>query len=208
MKLYTNPFSPNARKVTMTARALGIALDEQMVNLMAGEQRRPEFLRLNPNGLVPVLEDGDFVLWESDAIMQYLASRVPGNTLWPDDPAVRADITRWQCWELAHWAPACGVFLYENFLKQLLQGGGPNAGEVRRGEEKFRAIAEILNRHLAARDFLVGHGLTLADLSVAAYLMYAKPARIPLDEHDHIKRWFGRIQQLDAWKQTEPPMLG
>jgi glutathione S-transferase len=93
MKLYTNLFSPNARKVHAVANELGIELDTHTVDLRAGEQRTPEYLALNPNGKVPTLVDGDTVLWESNAIICYLAGK--GDTeLWPKS-AKRYDILRW-----------------------------------------------------------------------------------------------------------------
>lgn len=75
MKLYYFPRSPNTRKVWATAIALGIDLELELVDLLAGQQRNPAYLKLNPNGLTPTLQDGDFVLWESNAMMQYVASK-------------------------------------------------------------------------------------------------------------------------------------
>jgi DNA-binding transcriptional ArsR family regulator len=89
--------SPNCRKVLAVANRTGTALEKVNVDLLKGEQRKPEFLAVNPMGRVPVLVDGDFRLWESNAIMQYLAGRAKSD-LWPDDPRARADIARWQFW--------------------------------------------------------------------------------------------------------------
>ena len=89
MKLYDFPFSPNSRKVRAVAYELGIALETQRIDLLTGGQRSPEFLAKNPNGRVPVLEDGDLILWESAAIIRYLAagsSLLPtaGGRRWPN----------------------------------------------------------------------------------------------------------------------------
>ena len=105
MKLYGFPHSPNTWKVRAVAAHLGLRLDFEFVDLTKGQSRTPAFLALNPTGRTPVLVDGDFKLWESNAIMQYLASRTT-NSLWPDDARARADIMRWQSWQLAHWAKA------------------------------------------------------------------------------------------------------
>ena len=206
MKLYFHPWSPNACKVLITALLLDMPLEKSPVNLLAGEQRKADFLKLNPNGLVPTLQDGDFVLWESNAIMQYLGSRQPGNTLWPAEERTRADISRWQCWELAHWGPALRIYLFENMFKKMMGQGAPDPAEIREGEEKYRRCAGVLEGHLAGRDYLVGKELTLADISAAAYLMYAQAARVPLDDYPQIRRWFVRIQTLSAWQQTQPVM--
>ncbi len=95
MKLYHFPHSPNTRKVLAVINYLELDTELEMVNLVTGEQMKPEFIQLNPNHKIPTLEDGDFSLWESNAIMQYLATQKPGNKLWPSDSKVQADISRW-----------------------------------------------------------------------------------------------------------------
>ena len=103
MKLYCFPPSSNSRKVLAVVRQLGIDVETEIVDLSAGAQRRPEYLAIEPSGRTPALVDGDFRLGESNAIMQYLAATAPQNGLWPRDERMRADISRWQCWQLAHW---------------------------------------------------------------------------------------------------------
>ena len=100
MKLVGFPPSPNTWKVRAVAAHLGIPLENEFVDLTKGQQRSPAYLALNPSARAPTLVDGDFKLWESVAIMQYLASQKP-NTVWPDDARTRADIMRWQSWGLA-----------------------------------------------------------------------------------------------------------
>src|SRR5208337_2613528 len=115
MKLYGFPFSPNTWKVRAVAVHLGLPLEFALVDLTKGEQKTPDYLALNPTGRAPVLVDGDFKLWESVAILQYIASKTP-NALWPNDARARADITRWQSWQLAHFGKeACEPLLFERF---------------------------------------------------------------------------------------------
>src|SRR5215203_3996691 len=117
MKLYGFPASPNTWKVRAVAAHLGLPVQDVLVDLSKGGQRAPEYLALNPTGRTPTLVDGDFVLWESTAIMQYLASQKP-NALWPDDVRTQADIMRWQSWYLQHWsASACTPLIFEHFVK-------------------------------------------------------------------------------------------
>ncbi|MBW4471201.1 MAG: glutathione S-transferase family protein [Stenomitos rutilans HA7619-LM2] len=203
MKLYYFPPSPNTRKAHAVAIHLGLSIDLRLVDLQQGEQRTPEFMRLNPTGRTPVLQDGEFILWESTAIMQYLASQMP-NALWPDVPQIRADIMRWQSWQLAHWHQACQPLQYENFVKPLLQLGEPDAQVVQQATERFHTEAIVLDQHLAERAFLVNNTLTLADFSVASDLTYAVPGRFPLDNYPHIRRWYGQLEQLPAWQETAP----
>lgn len=205
MKLYIHPLSQNARKARIVARLLDIPVDEQMVDLMKGEGQRPEHLALNPNGMVPVLQDGDFVLWESNAICQYLASKKP-NPLWPDDGRRRADVSRWQYWELAHWAPALFFYFRENMIKKFMGGGDPDPAELKKGEEQLIRFGRVLNDHLSAHRYLVGDGLTLADISVASHLMHADMGKVPLHLYPHVKRWFSEISLMPAWQATQPKM--
>src|SRR5581483_2356262 len=161
MKLYLHPTAPNCIKVVVIAALLDIALDTEVVDLFSDAQRQPGYLETNPNGLVPSLRDGDFVLWESNAIMQYLAASEPGNVLWPADEQIRADVVRWQFWELAHWTPAVSAYLRENLFKKLKGLGDPNTDELRKADANFHPLACLLNAHLAKRGYLVGDGLTL-----------------------------------------------
>ncbi len=207
MKIYHFPPSPNSRKVLAVVYHLGLPASLERVDLRKGEQMREEFLRLNPNHMIPVLEDGGFVLWESNAIMQYLTSKRPGNTLWPSDPKVQADISRWQCWQLGHWGAACGVFIFERLAKRLFNLGPPDPAEIAKAEERFHRFAGVLNQHLAGRTWLVGNSVTLADFSVGSLLDLANTAGYPLEPYGEIKRWYGGIQCLDAWKQSAPEMF-
>lgn len=205
MKLYCFPLSPNTRKVLAVVHALALDVELVVVDLLKGEQMNVDFIRLNPNHKTPTLQDGDFVLWESNAIMQYLASQKPRNTLWPADPKAQADISRWQCWQLAHWGAACETLIFERMLKALLNLGEPDTAEIKKGEERFNAHAAVLNGHLKGREWLVGNQMTLADLSVGSYLMYAEAAQFPWTPYDEIRRWYNALEQVEAWRASAPP---
>ncbi len=105
MKLHVFPPSPRALKVLALARHLNYDFEIVLVDLFKGEQRAPGYAALNPNMRMPVLEDGDYKLWESNAILQYLAAKKPESGLWPADIRGQADVARWCNWESAHWSP-------------------------------------------------------------------------------------------------------
>ncbi len=205
MKLYGFPPSPNTRKVQAVAAHLGTPLEFEFVDLTKGKSHTPEFLEMNPNGRTPVFTDGDFTLWESNAIMQYIASREP-NSLWPENARARADISRWQLWQVAQWHEGCGGFLWENLVKQALGLGEVDAAAVKKAEEVFHRDAAVLDAHLGKHPYLVNDTLTLADFSVASYLHYATAAKLPWDRYKNIQAWYARIEALPAWQQTKPPM--
>jgi glutathione S-transferase len=140
MKLYGFPPSPNTWKVRAVAAHLGIPLEFEFVDLTKGGSHTPGYLAINPTGRTPTLVDGDFKLWESTAIMQYIASRKP-NSLWPDDARTRADIMRWQSWHLVHWSKdGCEPLLFQR-LVNLLNLSPPDEAVMARGIEAFNKEA-------------------------------------------------------------------
>ena len=173
------------------------------VSLETGEQTTPEFLKLNPNHRVPVLEDGDFHLWESRAIMQYLADKTPGQTLYPTDTRARADVKRWLFWSAQHFAPAIGIFFWENVVKGMIGRGAPDPVELKRGTALFNEFAAVLDTHMADRQWISGDSLTLADLSIAAAYACAAPGKAPVAWYANLQRWFARVQTLEAWQRSE-----
>jgi glutathione S-transferase len=202
MKLYHNPLSPNVRRVRLTAAVLGITLEEKQLDFTKGEHKNPEYLALNPNGAVPTLVDGDFVLTESRAIMQYLASKKPESGLLPKDEAARADVARWQFWDASHFSPQMGTLGFEKIVKAMMGLGEPDAAKVNDALTNFRRFAGVLDKRLQGKSYLVGNALTIADLTVASSLMYAKQTDAPVAEFKNLQAWFSRISDLDGWKKT------
>ncbi len=202
MKLYHNPLSPNVRRVRLTAAVLGLKLDEHVVDFAKGEHKSAAYLAINPNGAVPTLVDGDFALSESRAIMQYLAAQKPESGLLPRDEKARADVTRWQFWDAAHWSPALAAIAFERILKAMMNLGAPDMAKIEDNLKSFRRFGAVLNARLDGKQYVVGNALTVADLTLASSLMYAKQAEIPVAEFPNVEAWFGRITALDGWKAT------
>jgi glutathione S-transferase len=205
LRLYHHPFSINARRAAMAALQLGAPVELVFVDLQKRENHQPQFLRMNPNHKVPVLEDGDFYLWESSAIMQYLADKTPRQTIYPTDLRARADVNRWLFWCAQHFTPAVGILNWENAVKKMIGLGGPDPAEVKRGEGLVTEFAGILDAHLAGREWISGAALTLADLSIAAPLGATAHARLPVQQFRNVQQWLARVQALDSWKKTQLP---
>ena len=202
MRLYTSPYSPNARRAHMTAIHLGIDHEDVIVDLAKRDQKTPTFLAMNPNGRVPVLVDGDFVLSESHAIMMYLADQAGSEELYPREPKARAEISRWLFWNAHHFQPAVSVLNFERMVKGIRGLGAPDPAEIARGEALVREFAGTLDQHLATRTWMTQDRLTLADLAIATPFQSRVPAKLPLDGFPHIDAWHERIQALDCWKKT------
>ncbi|HMI82840.1 MAG TPA: glutathione S-transferase family protein [Polyangiaceae bacterium] len=204
MKLYMNSLSPNVRRVRLTAAVLGLQLEEKKLDFAKGEHKNPEFLALNPNGAVPTLVDGDFVLTESRAIMQYLASKKPESGLLPRDAQAQADVTRWQFWDSSHFSPQLGTLAFQKILKPMMGIGEPDAAKVEEALVNFRRFADVLDKRLDGKRYVVGDSMTVADLTLASSLMYAKQCEVPLAEFPNIQAWFSRMSDMEAWKKTNP----
>lgn len=205
MKLYHFPPSPNSRRVLAVAYHLGLDPELIDVSLPKGEHMQPEFIALNPNHKIPTFIDDDgFTLWESTAIMQYLAKKESGHTLYPDDLKQQADTNRWLYWNIAHWSPACGIYVFEYLFKKLLKLGDPDPDELKKGDELFSRFADVLDNHLKNRKWLVGDNITLADYAVGSFLDHAEVAHMPIDKFKQIQRWYANIETLEAWKKSAP----
>jgi len=204
MKLYGFPPSPNTWKVRAVAAQIGVPLDTEFVDLT--KPRSPDYLAINPTGRTPTLVDGDFKLWESNAIMQYVASRT-ANALWPNDARLRAEIMGWQIWQLAHWSKeGCEPLIFQRLVKKILNLGPPEPAVVEKATECFHREARVLDTHLSKQRYVAGSELTLADLSVAASIAHSKEAAMPLEPYQNVRDWFGRVAALPCWTQTAPQL--
>ncbi|QDW39550.1 glutathione S-transferase family protein [Bradyrhizobium sp. KBS0727] len=203
MRLYYHPLSSNSRRVVMTAIHLNVRLERVVVDLLKGEHKAPEYLRLNPNGKVPLLDDDGFCLWESHAIMQYLADGSPGQDLYPRDIRARADVNRWLFWSAYHFTPAVGFISRERVSKNMVGGSGaPDMAEIGRGEALLAAAVQVLDDHLARNRWIAQDKLTLADLAIASPLMHTAAAELPVTGYENVQAWFARVQALEAWKKS------
>jgi|CZKU01.1.fsa_nt_gi glutathione S-transferase len=168
MKVYQLTFSPACQKVVALAHEVGVPLALVAVELFKGGARTPAMLAKNPNGKVPILEDGDFVLWESAAMLAYIAAKARRVDLAPTTPRERAEVDRWTSWEGAHFGPAIRKVAFERVVKKLAGLGAPDEAVVKTGIEEFAARASVLEQSLGAKEYVCGR-LTIADFDLAPY---------------------------------------
>ncbi len=202
IELYVFPRSPRSFKVMALANHLGIDHVLRPVNAAAGEHKAAAYAALNPNMRAPTLKDGDYVLWEANAILQYLALQRPDSGLLPRDERARLDVTRWQFWDLAHWDAACAVFAFEHVAKPALGMGAPDAAAIARATPGFESAARVLDGALKGRKFVTGDALSVADFSLGAWMTLAEPAHYPVARFGEIKRWYASLAALPAWQQA------
>lgn len=202
MKLYYAEVL-NPRKACALARHVGAPVEFVPVDLAKGEHRRPEFLALNPNGKVPVLETERGFLWESNAIMCFLARRA-GSPLWPEEEEGQIELLRWMSWDGQHFMPSAGGLYFEHVIRPMFGLGPPDAAAVEAATADFRKYAQVLDDHLRDRPYLLGERLSVADFAVAVTLPYAETARMPLQDFPAVARWHARLEELPAWREPFP----
>ena len=204
MKLYAIVGSPNSRKVLAVVNHTGIDVEIEYLDLFAGDTRRPEYTALNPNAMVPTLVDGDLNLWESNAIMQYLADKAGDESLYPKDLKLRADITRWQCWELAHFNQAFGTLAFESIAKPNFLGTPGNPAVIEWATEQLARFSQVLNAHLQDRHYMVGDTITLADYSIIHVEFFKEIIPFDWAPYPHLNTYFEHMRQAPHWIASAP----
>lgn len=201
MQLYADPITVNCRKVLAGFDFLGVPYTLQRLDYFAGDHKSAAYTAINPNAALPALVDGDFVLWESNAILQYAADQM-GHAAYPREARARADVNRWLLWESSSWFPSCYVYLVEQCVKPLLNQV-PDAAVLEAESARFHKLAGILDARLAGSPWLCGDAPTIADFAVAAPLHMRPHQDFPLAEHRHLMRWMTeRVEALPCWQRT------
>jgi glutathione S-transferase len=189
LKLHRFALSGHCHRVELLLSLLGLPVELIDVDLKAGAHKRPEYLKLNPLGQVPALEDGSVVLSESTAMLVYLASRYDAHGQWlPREPVPAAEVARWlsvAAGPLAHGPAAARA--------RVLFGSPAD-------ETKVKAMAaqlfDVMDQHLAGRPFLVGERPTIADVALYAYTAHAPEGGVSLEPYRHIRAWIERVRAL------------
>lgn len=193
----------NPRKACAVAKHVGADVEFVRVDLARGEHRTPEYLARNPNGKVPLLVVGDQNLWESSAIMAWLARKAESE-LWPSSAEDQVELLRWITWDATNFMPRAGAYYFEHYVKPRLGLGVPDDAKLAAAAPEFHRVASILEHHLSAHPFVVGKCLTVADFCLAATLPHAEEIHLPIAEYVNIRRWHDRLMSLPAWSNPWP----
>jgi glutathione S-transferase len=187
MRLYDSAISGNSYKVRLLAAQLGRPLEIVPVDILRGESRTPAFLRLNPNGRTPVLDDDGFVLAESNAILAYLAR---GTRFLPDDRRRFALVLQWLFFEQYSHEPFIAT---SRFWLQHRPAGPERDAALAARRDGGRAALRVMEAHLAARPFFVDD-YTIADVALFAYTHLSHEGGFPLDGYPAVRAWLDRVR--------------
>lgn len=198
MRLYDVAPSPNCRKVRVLARELGLPLELCAIDFARAKE--PAYLAQNPAGKVPTLVDDDgFVLWESGAILVYLAEKKPELGLWPSAAQERADVLRWMFFLATHVQPWLSLLGQERLLKART-GAPADPALVALAERELRRFLPLLDAQLEGRDYLAG-GYSIADIAVGCGLENCEARGVTLDGYPYLHGWRERLRQRPAWHE-------
>ena len=198
LKIWGRATSSNVQKVLWCCAELDLEFERVDVGGPFGGNRDPEYLAMNPNGLVPTVKDGDLVMWESNTICRYLAATRNGEHLYPRDPSARTQVERWMDWQLAVIAPPMGQLLF-GLVRSTPETRDPAAIEAAR--RRAAAAWTIVDDELKDRPYLAGNHLSLAEivLGTLIYRWFAFPIERP--ELPNLKAWYDRMHQRPGFKK-------
>ena len=199
VKVYGRSNSANVQKVLWVCEELEIPMQREVVGGDSPKTRDPSYLILNPNGLVPTIDDDGFVLWESNAIVRYFAAKHGSGTLWPLEPRERADADRWMDWASMTVAAAMGP-LYRQLVRTPADKRDPAAIEESR--QKALDAWKILSNDLSRRDYVAGTRFTMADiaLGVHAYRWFNLQIQRP-SMMLGLQNWYAKLTTRPAYKK-------
>ena len=207
MKLYYHPISTTSRPLLMFAADNNIEMEMQVVDLMTGEHVKPPYLAVNPSGLVPVLDDGDFRLTESSAILKYLADKI-GSAAYPKDLQARARVNERMDWINTQLYREFGYGLVypQIFPHYKRPSDEQQSGVVAWGKEKSGRWLKVLDKNLIGNnEYLCGSELSLADYLGAAYVTLGELLRCDFSAYPNVSRWLKTMKARPNWSKVNKP---
>lgn len=197
--LHHSPFSQHARRVVSLFEGAGIPYQLKGVAMDRGEHLTPEFLQLNPNHQVPVLVDGDFCLYESNAILRYLATKHGLSNWYPEDVRVRALVDQWLDWNQCLLSPR----VFDIVFNRVFSDGNGDQMAAARGEKDLPALFAVMEKALADTPYLAGSFVTIADLSLASNVFQLGLADI-MPTTPNLSAWYERMMSLPGFVKSLP----
>ena len=198
LKVWGRVNSVNVKKALWCIEELGLEYQRIDAGLQYGVNKTPEYLRMNPTGLVPTIDDDGFVLWESHSIVRYLCAKHSMGTLCPSDLKARADAERWMDW----------AFTFQRAMRDVFWGLIRTPAEKRdmkaieAGREQTAKLLPVLEQNLAGKKFVTGAAFTMGDIPIGCEVQ--RWMRVPLERpaQPHLQAWFERLCERPAFKTT------
>jgi glutathione S-transferase len=211
MKLYMHPLSTTSRTVAFFVADNNIDVEQQVVDLFAGEHLKPPYATMNPNCLVPMLEDGDLRLTESSAILKYIADKA-NSPAYPKDLKQRAKVNEMMDWLntnfYIHWG--YGLHYPQLFPTHKRRSEEAQAATIEWGKENAKKWLKILNDYWLGtrRPYLCGEEITIADYFGAELVGLGESIRCDLAAYPNVERWFNRMKSRPGWAKANEPWRG
>jgi glutathione S-transferase len=201
--LYGHPRSGNTRRAHWALEELGLRYEYRLIDLSKGEQKAPDFLKLNPNGRVPVIDDDGLILWESVAILEYLSEKYGDEELAPVDVKLRAQVYQWLSWQLCDFGPIAGRPVA---LKNRATFGAPfdekmHAESLQMAKPKLA----LLDEHLAGKSWIAADRFSMADIATGTTAALLEWAGVDLAPYKNVREWIARFSARPAFQKTLPP---
>jgi glutathione S-transferase len=204
MKLYMHPVSMTSRPVRLFIAEHNIPVEEQTIDLMTGEHYKDSFTGVNPNRLVPVLEDGDWRLTESSAILKYLADKV-NSPAYPKDLKQRAKVNEMMDWLNTQFYREYGYgFIYPQIFPHLKRPSDQaQQACLDWSKERAQGWLQLLNDHwIGKNQYLCGNQITIADYLGAGFVTLGEIIRVDFAKYPNIRRWLDNMKKLKSWPKV------
>ncbi|CCM75470.1 glutathione S-transferase family protein [Rhizobium mesoamericanum] len=200
MKLYSHPLSGHAHRARLFLSLIGATADIVDVDLSAGEHKSPDFLALNPFGQLPVLQDGDVVISDSNAILVYLGKKYASEGWLPEEPAAAAAVQRWL-------SVAAGEIAYGPGAARLvtLFGAKFDTEEV---IARAHRILGLIDTHLVGREWVATTRPTIADVALYSYIARAPEGNVDRSAYRNVTAWLERIEALPGFQSFQKSPVG
>jgi glutathione S-transferase len=198
LKIWGRTNSVNVKKALWCAEELGLKYERIDAGLQFGVTKTPEYLKMNPNSLVPTIEDDGFVLWESHTIVRYLAAKHGMGTLYPAELRARADAERWMDW----------AFTFQNAMRAVFWGLIRTPPEKRdykaieEGRVQSAKLLEVLGKNLENKPYVAGSAFTMGDIPIGCEVQ--RWMRVPIERpaFPAVQAWFGRLGERPAFRKV------
>jgi len=203
-------FSTCTRRVLYTAALLNLPIELVPIEFLKGQHKSPEHMALQPFGKIPVLEQGDFILYESRAISRYLNDSISTtHSLIPSDPQQRALFEQWASLELGTFNDPIGTIVYGAVFYKFF-GGQYDSAAVKAGLEKLKVPLSVLDKQLSKHDYITGDSISLVDIWLVPNLWALQEgspedAKMIVESSPNISGWWKRVTATPEWQKIVTP---